>query len=97
MSLFIWVASMLTMIAFVYCFVFVDAKGTGIQAKIKRFLYEKVPDTFKACLRKICGERAVWAIERFQRWLCFEANPLIQFFYLFLAVGGYYLYVAYGF
>ena len=64
MGLFLWVASTLTMISFVYCFVFVDAKGTGIQAKIKRFLYQDTPRAFKSGLRKICGDRAVWAIER---------------------------------
>ena len=65
MSLFIWVASILSIISFVYLFVFVDSKGTGIQAKIKRFLYEDAPGAFKNGLKKLCGERAVWAIERF--------------------------------
>ena len=97
MSLFLWVASTLTLVSFLYCFVFVDSKGTGIQAKIKRVLYEDVPRAFKSGLRSLCGERAVWAVERLQSWICFEANPLIQFFYLAAAVGGYYLYVVYGF
>ena len=64
MSLFFWVAATLSIISFVYCFVFVDAKGTGIQAKIKRFLYEDAPRAFKNGLKRLCGERAVWAIER---------------------------------
>ena len=64
MGLFVLFASVLSLISFVYCFVFVDAKGTGIQAKIKRFLYQDTPRAFKNGLRKLFGERAVWAVER---------------------------------
>ena len=64
MGLFFWVATTLTLVSFIYCFVFVDAKGTGVQAKIKRFLYEDVPRAFKSGLRGLFGEKAVWAVER---------------------------------
>ena len=94
---FFWFATILTAISFIYLFVFVDSKGKGKMAVIKRFIYETIPNAFKTALRKILGENAVWAIERLQSWICFEANPLIQVFYLVLAVGGYYLYVVYGF
>ena len=96
-GLFFWFATMLTVVSFVYLFIFVDSKGKGKRAMIKQFLYEGIPNAFKSLLRKICGDTAVWAIERLQRWICFEANPIIQFMYLTLAIGGYYLYVAYGF
>ena len=97
MSNFTLAAGFLSTVAFFYCFVFVDRNGKGIQAKIKRFLYEGLPNAIKAGLRATLGERAVWCVERSQSWLCFEANPLIQIFYLVLAVGGYYMYVVYGF
>lgn len=96
-STFAIVAVVLSTIAFFYCFVFVDRDGTGIQAKMKRFLYEELPDSMKRGVKACLGERAVWAIERAQRWLCYEANPLIQIFYLILAIGGYAGYVLYGF
>lgn len=64
---------------------------------MKRFLYEDLPGGMKKGVKAILGERAVWAIERSQRWLCHEANPLIQIFYLLLAVGGFVAYVLYGF
>ena len=71
------VAAILTTIAFFYCFVFVDRDGKGIVAQMKRFLYEDLPGGIKLVLKKCLGERAVWFLERSQRWLCHEANPLI--------------------
>ena len=91
------VVMILSTIAFFYCFIFVDKKGKGWQAKMKRFLYDGIPGFILSCITKVCGETAAWAVERGAKYLCFEANPLIQFFYLFLAVGGYYMYVVYGF
>ena len=43
------------------------------------------------------GDKIVWFLERTVSYVCFEANPAIQVFYLVLAIGGYYLYVVYGF
>ncbi len=85
-------------VSFVYCFVFVDGKGKGPAAMGKRLIYEKIPNTIKSTIRMIpCGDNIVWFLERSQSYICFEANPMIQCFYLALAVGGYYLYVMYGF
>ena len=98
MALFELVAGGLLMISFLYCFVFVDEKGKGYMAMGKRLLYKKIPAACKSAIEKVPGgSTLVWFLERSQRYICFEANPAIQFFYLALAVGGYYLYVVYGF
>lgn len=92
------VAAILFAVSFFYCFVFVDAKGKGVPAIGKRFLYEKLPNGIKTGIRMIpFGDKVVWFLERAQNYICFEANPMIQFFYLSLAVGGYAAYVIYGF
>lgn len=75
--MFMTIASVLSMISFVYLFIFVNKDGKGKRAAVKRFLYDGIPNAFKSCLRMTCGERAVWALERFTKYLCFEANPLI--------------------
>jgi len=98
MGLFEYVAGGLTLLSFVYCFVFVDAKGKGIPAMGKRLIYQRIPAAFKAAIRMLpCGDNMIWFVERTQSYVCFEANPAIQVFYLTLAVGGYYCYVVYGF
>lgn len=98
MSLFYMVAGALLGISFLYCFVFVDIKGKGIQGQAKRMLYQRIPIAIKNGFRKLPGgEKFVWFIERSQSYVCYEANPAIQVMYLVLAVGGYYLYVMYGF
>ena len=97
MSVLLITVCVLTTIAFLYCFVFVDRDGKGVQAKMKRLLYETIPSSIKGCLRATFGNKAVWCVERSVSYVCYEANPMIQIFYLLLAVGGYYLYVVYGF
>mmetsp|Transcript_13800 Transcript_13800/g.17463 ORF Transcript_13800/g.17463 Transcript_13800/m.17463 type:complete len:217 (-) Transcript_13800:694-1344(-) len=65
---------------------------------MKRLLYQKIPIAIKTGVRKVPGgESLVWFMERAQSYVCYEANPAIQLMYLFLAVGGYYCYVMYGF
>ena len=91
------IAPWLFMIAFFYCFVFIDVEGKGKRSQAKRFFYRTIPNGIKDGLRKCCGDKPVWAIERTTSYVCFEANPAIQCFYLILAVGGYYLYVTHGF
>ena len=90
------IAPGLCMVGFLYCFIFVDAKGKGPQAKVKRFLYEGIPGAIKGGLRKCCGDKAVWALERITSYVCYEANPAIQCMYVVMAGGGYYGYFFYG-
>lgn len=75
--MFFAVALFLGTIAFLYLFVFVDKKGKGVAAKIKVFLYDTIPAGVKAFLRKTCGEKAVWALDRMVAYTCYEANPAI--------------------
>ena len=91
------VASGLMMSSFFYCFIFVDANGKGKRSSVKQFLYITCPDMFKSCLRKVGCEPVAATIEGGTTYLCFSANPFLQFMYLILAVGGYYLFAVYGF
>ena len=91
------VACALTMASFVYCFLFVDVDGQGKRSSAKRFIYRTIPDAIKGTLVKIgCEPVAKW-MERTAHYICYSANPMIQFVYLFLAIGGYYVWVVYGF
>ena len=58
-GIFFWVATSLTLISFVYCFVFVDSKGKGKIAVVKRFIYESIPNAILSAIRKLLGEKAV--------------------------------------
>ena len=77
MSFFGVIAPLLLMVGFFYCFIFVDSKGKGVASKIKRFLYESIPEFIKSMMRKCCGDRAVWLLERTVSYVCYEANPAI--------------------
>ena len=84
-------------VSFLYLFVCVDERQNGCLAKTKIFFWKTIPDAMKAVGRKICGERFVWAIERFSRYVCYEPNPLVQLIYFGCAFGGFYVYVVEGF
>ena len=77
MSVLLFTVCVLSIISFLYCFVFVDRNGKGVQAKMKRFLYETIPGSIKTCLRATLGERVVWWVERSVSYVCYEANPMI--------------------
>ena len=45
----------LVTVAFFYLFVCVDSYGKGVLPKIKRMLFEDLPNTLRAIGTKICG------------------------------------------
>jgi len=45
----------------------------------------------------IFGERIIELIDNTQTYLCYRANPMVQFMYLGCAVGGFVVYVSRGF
>ena len=52
----------LVMISFLYLFIFVDVKGQGMAASVKRFFYVSVPGVFGSCLYSIGCEPVVLAL-----------------------------------
>ena len=83
--------------SFFYLFVCVDANSGGYLAKTKIFLFKTLPDSLKRFGRRTCGNRFVDIIERIVQYICFSSNPLVQILYLFLAVGGFFIFVRTGF
>ena len=90
-------AIILVTVAFFYLFVCVDSYGKGALPKIKRFLFETLPNTLRAIGTKICGKRAVKCVDGTARYICYEPNPLVQIVYFVCAFGGFYVYVQDGF
>ena len=95
--MFHFIASTLTGISFIYCFIFVDKEGKGKRAAVKRFIWDGIPGFLKGCIKKCVGERGVKAWDNTINYMFYSRNPSVQFFYLMLAVGGYTGYVMYGF
>jgi len=94
----IWaVAFILFSVSFLYLFVCVDEHGKGVLAKMKIFLYKKMPENLKAIAAKICGQKFVKFLERVAHYICHEANPIVQVMYFFCAFGGFYVYVTEAF
>ena len=91
------VAIMLTMSSFVYCFLFVDVEGKGKRSAVKRFIYRTCPEACLSVLVKLGCEPVARGMRQWALYLCYSANPMIQIVYLVMAVGGYYLWVVYGF
>jgi len=88
----------LIIVSTIYLFVCVDGNGGGPMATIKRFLWITLPETGKRIGTRVCGERITkFLFEKAPNYLCYSANPIVQFLYCALAGGGFYCYVVYGF
>jgi hypothetical protein len=87
----------LLFIAFLYLFVCVDPHEAGCLSSVKRFLWETLPNALRKLGSKVCGDRFVKAVDSFFEYVFFKPNPIVQIIYLFCAVGGFYLYVEFGF
>ena len=97
MAVFAGYVSILLSVAFLYCFVCVDERGTGVLAKMKVFFWVMVPNFLKKTAARLCGHRFVRIIERIAHYICNEPNPLVQLIYFVCAFGGYYVFVRDGF
>ncbi|KRX07062.1 hypothetical protein PPERSA_08739 [Pseudocohnilembus persalinus] len=77
--------------AFFYLILCVDPNNPGPLGKIHRFIYKYIPDL---CSKIIGGENS--RISRicggFFDYLCYKNHPLVQFFYILVAPGGFALY-----
>ncbi|KAM3134979.1 hypothetical protein pb186bvf_012979 [Paramecium bursaria] len=76
-----------------YLLVCVDPNSQGILGKLNRFVFEFMPSLIK----KIVGERIFNILSRAQNYFFYSNHPIVQIFYILVAVGGYILYVYYGF
>ena len=83
--------------SFFYLFVCVDANSGSFLAKTKIFLFNTVPVFLRQQGRRTCGNRFVDTVDGIIRYVCFTSNPFVQILYLFLAVGGFFIYVRVGF
>jgi hypothetical protein len=87
----------LIVVSFFYLFVCVDPHSDNILSKMRKFLFKTLPNTLRSIGRRTLGETFVRAIDGSIHYLCYSANPIVQAVYLFLAVGGFYVYIEIGF
>lgn len=83
--------------SFFYLFVCVDPNSGTVLSKMRNFLFKSLPDMLKRTGRKVFGDGCVDRVERMIQYICFSTNPIVQILYLFLAVGGFFIYVQVGF
>lgn len=95
--IFLTYAIILLSVAFLYLFVCVDERGTGVLAKLKVLFWHMLPEMLKKVARRICGHTFVTLVERLANYICHKPNPLVQIVYFICAFGGFYIYVRDGF
>mmetsp|Transcript_98218 Transcript_98218/g.204851 ORF Transcript_98218/g.204851 Transcript_98218/m.204851 type:complete len:389 (+) Transcript_98218:204-1370(+) len=78
-------------------FIWGKADGSSFFDKCYRIVCVYLPRTLKSVLLKCCGPRGPAALDRTWDYLCYKTNPLVQIFYLFVVVGGYLVFVAFGY
>ena len=88
---------LLLTVSFFYLFVCVDPHSNTLLSQGRRLFFEQTPLLLRTNGRRYLGHRFVDAIEHLIQYLCFSTNPLVQVLYLLLAVGGFYIYIEYGF
>eukprot|EP00742_Colponemidia_sp_Colp-10_P007228 GILJ01007768.1.p1 GENE.GILJ01007768.1~~GILJ01007768.1.p1 ORF type:complete len:397 (+),score=35.23 GILJ01007768.1:43-1233(+) len=71
--------------------------GTGPLDVVHRLLFVHAKNLIKSSILLVCGQRMVNKLENFWFYLCFTNHPLLQFFYLILVIGGFFVYWTYGF
>ena len=79
--------------SFFYLFVCVDPHSGSFLSKMRFFLFKGLPNMMRSYGRRFLGNRFVDSVEGMVTYICFSTNPLIQILYLFLAVGGFYIYI----
>merc|ERR1719401_651634 len=65
--------------------------------RLHRLVMVTAPYYLKKVLEKLCGKRAPAALDWLWNYIAFTSNPMVQFFYLAVVVGGYLTYVANGY
>lgn len=92
-----WWTWLLIFVAGFYLLVCTDKHESGWLSSVRYFFLEKVPESLKKTFIRICGERFANAIEYLFEYMIYRPNPIVQIIYLCCAVGGFYIYVVYGF
>lgn len=75
----------------------ISPEGTGCLSRISRFFLYTVPDFAYDLVLKVFGERLTNKAKNCLHYVIAEPNPIFQIIYLLLSVGGYLVYVFYGF
>ena len=78
-------------------FLYGKSDGDSFFDKAYRVINVHIPNGLKWLTRKLIGERGPQALDAIWSYLAYECNPLVQIFYLFIIVGGYSIYVIYGY
>mmetsp|Transcript_130 Transcript_130/g.383 ORF Transcript_130/g.383 Transcript_130/m.383 type:complete len:400 (-) Transcript_130:39-1238(-) len=71
--------------------------GNSIFDRLYRLVCVLLPNGIKTVVRKTIGQRAVDFLDWLWEYICYTSNPLVQIFYLCAVVGGYLVFVAYGY
>mmetsp|Transcript_73470 Transcript_73470/g.192680 ORF Transcript_73470/g.192680 Transcript_73470/m.192680 type:complete len:390 (-) Transcript_73470:47-1216(-) len=71
--------------------------GNSLFDRLYRLVCRQCPWALKKALEKCCGPRAPAALDAAWNYVCFKSNPIVQVFYLLVVVGGYLVFVAYGY
>jgi len=72
-------------------------QGNSLFDRLYRVINIHIPWVLKATLEKCCGKRAPAAVDAAWVYVCYTSNPLVQFFYLLVVVGGYLTFVMFGY
>ena len=75
----------------------VNPYGTGILSRMSHFLQITVPALASRLTDRVCGARFAPAFAYYCSYIFKKPNPAFQLLYLVLSVGGFYVYVTYGF
>lgn len=76
-----------------YLLICIDPNSPGIFGKIHRFVFVALP----ILMRKILGDRFVNFLGNIVHYIFYTNHPLVQLFYLLVAVGGFIVYALFGF
>lgn len=79
--------------ATLYLLVCIDPNASGLFGFFHRLVFYRFP----VLLKKLVGERTFNFFGGIVNYVFYTNHPLVQFFYLLVAVGGYIVYALYGF
>ena len=71
--------------------------GNSIFDRLYRAVCVNTPRALKSVLRRIFGPKGADFLDWLWEYVCYTSNPLVQIFYLCVVVGGYLVFVAYGY
>lgn len=67
---------------FGYTFIFADCDDVGLNGRISRFLYERLPELFSKAVLKLAGPAIYKELLANYNYVVNERNPIMQFVYL---------------